>query len=267
MGKAAESLGVNTSTVSRRIRVLEEALDVRLLERLPGGTRLTQDGEELLTSALETEAKVLALTRRASKQRASLSGRVRVSAAAAAARQLLHAFHPFYELYPNIAISWHTAEESADLLRREADIGVRFYRPETPDLVAKRVGRYDWGIYGSTSYLELQKEVSVEKLDWICYEHPKIETNMDRWTQRWIPEVRKRMTTFDVTSMVIAVQQGLGVALLPASTVSFEAPELVKLGLDVELPPPTPIWLVAHEDLDNIPRIRAVWDYLEGLLE
>ena len=262
MGKAAATLGVNASTVSRRLSALEEALDVRLFERLPEGARPTQEGSELIEAAVAAEAAFANFARLAARDREQLSGRVRISAAPASARQFVQLMPLFYKAYPHIIVEWVTTERAVDLGRREADIAIRFFPPRSPDLIARRIGEFSMHVYASPAYLDGCKILSVESLDWVIYGNNAVETDMGRWGAQHIPQERQRLVTSDLTLMIEAVRCGIGVGLLPGALVRSAAPDLVELRLDLPQLPATPVWLVAHSDLNEIPRIRVLWDYL-----
>jgi DNA-binding transcriptional LysR family regulator len=264
MGRAAERLGVNASTVSRRLAALEEALSLRLFERLPDGTRLTEEGAALLGPAQEIEAAHGALSRRASSARGAVSGRVRVALVPSLARQLVKELGPLFAEHPHVIVELVTGERVANLVQREADISVRFVPPEQQELRARALGAYGWGVFASPAYWRGREALSAQALDWVCYEHPRIETPMTQWTAAHVPEARKRLTTYDLTVMVEAVAAGLGVALLPLPIARADR-SLLRVVIDCPLPPPTPMWIVAHQDLNAIARIRVVWDYLIGV--
>lgn len=268
MSGAAKSIGVNQSTVSRRLSALEEALGVRLLERLPQGVVLTQEGRALLKSAQEIERGMGALLRQAIRQQEHIQGVVRVACVPAVAQEvLIPRLGELFELYPGLRVELITGSAQANLAQREADISLRLVPPVGESLRAMRLFEHGWGLFASPAYLALvsSQRLEVERLDWLCYLHPQLETQMGRWTQRHIPEANRRLVTHELILLKEACVQGLGVAMLPVpSAAQVEA--LRPVELELSLPAASPIWLVAHEDVSVVPRIRAVWEFLSKML-
>ncbi|MEO0460295.1 MAG: LysR family transcriptional regulator [Myxococcota bacterium] len=260
MAKAAKELGINVSTVSRRLAALEAAIDVRLVERLTIGIRATDEGLDLLKDAVELERSVDSFLRRAQARSEELSGEVRIACVSALARQLVVECRPFYQAYPKITLRLITGPRLADLTRREADIGLRFIKPEQPELIVRRLGEWGWGIYGSNDYLRDRVSSRVEDYDWIAFEAGGVEEPMKMWLNQNVPRRCWRVVVDDLTAIVGAVSAGLGVALLPAPLARLAG--LSPAPLEIPLPHPGPIWLVAHSELRKIPRIKAVWDFL-----
>jgi DNA-binding transcriptional LysR family regulator len=131
MQAAAKALGVNQSTVQRRIAELEKCLGHRLVKRHLGGYRLTELGDELLPAAEGVEAAVAALERHLAACDKGLSGTVRVtcgSSLAACLRQtpLIDAFH---SRHPGLRVELVISERYVDLSKGEADIAIRLGEP------------------------------------------------------------------------------------------------------------------------------------------
>jgi molybdate transport repressor ModE-like protein len=124
--QAARKLGVNHSTVFRRINRLEEIIGVRLFDRLSEGYRLTQAGEQLLSHTERIGSEVDLLQLELSGQDIKPSGVVRVTAPENLAYQYLPTYlTSFAQAYPDIMLEIVVGSERLDLTRREADIAVR----------------------------------------------------------------------------------------------------------------------------------------------
>src|SRR5258708_854401 len=123
---AAERLGVNHSTVLRRIAQLEERLGVHMFEKLPSGYRLTAAGEEVLEFADQMEASSHLLETRVFGRDQSVRGLLRVTLAPPLATHLLMPdFADFARLHPDIAMEILSSGELANLTNREADVAIR----------------------------------------------------------------------------------------------------------------------------------------------
>jgi molybdate transport repressor ModE-like protein len=123
---AAERLGVNHSTVLRRIAQLEERLGAHVFEKLPSGYRLTNTGEEVLEFAEQMEASSNQLETRVFGRDQSVRGLLRVTLAPTLATHLLMPdFADFARLYPEVEMEILSSDEPVNLTNREADVAIR----------------------------------------------------------------------------------------------------------------------------------------------
>jgi len=261
---AGAALGVDASTVSRRLKSYEASLGAALFLRTPDGLLPTELALRLAPHAEQAEAAVLAAEAAAQGAQQGVSGAVRLAAAEGVAAYLLAPAAPaLLAAHPDLSLELVAGPALVDLTRREADIAVRFVRPTAGDLVMKRVATSGaYGAYASATYLEGRIDRRPEALDWIGW-LPE---------QRHLPEARlfeevvgrpPRFAADSTVSMVEALRAGVGVALLPAAFVEL-VPGLVRLpgpNADFEVG----VWLVTLRPLRRVPRIDAVWRWLEGL--
>ncbi|WP_245427016.1 LysR family transcriptional regulator [Mesorhizobium sp. YM1C-6-2] len=256
---AARTLGVNHSTVFRRIGAFEEVLTVRLFERQPGGYLLTPAGEELRDGALRVEEEIASLSRKVSGQDLRLSGSVRVTTIDMLAFGLLpRHLAGFRDAYPDIEVELIVGNATLNLSRREADIALRVGNAPAETLVGRRVGRLAFAVYGSASYRARRPEADLAQHDWIGYDSEH-EALVRRIT-RFLPEAKPTLRTNSVASALFAAKAGLGLAPLPCGLADLE-PDLTRIA-------PLPdeftldLWLLTHEDLRQTGRIRAFLDFL-----
>ena len=156
MQAAAKALGVNQSTVQRRIAELEERVGRRLVERHLGSYRLTELGEQLRPAAEGVEAAVAAFERHLAASDKGLTGTVRVtcgSSMAACLRRtpLIDAFHA---RYPGLRVELVISERFLDLSKGEADIAIRLGEPRDEALVGRKIADASWAVYASRAYVE-----------------------------------------------------------------------------------------------------------------
>ena len=141
LSQAARRLRVSQPTLSRRIAALEEQLKAQLFQRTPRGLSLTDAGEHVLVGARRVEEEALAIERQADAAQQTLTGTVRLtvteSLGALWLPQKLAAFHA---QYPGVCVEVLVDNRAANLVRREADIAIRLFRPDQPDLIARHVG-------------------------------------------------------------------------------------------------------------------------------
>ncbi|MGO9134940.1 MAG: LysR family transcriptional regulator [Methylovirgula sp.] len=152
---AAHSLGLNHTTVARRLDALEESLGTVLLNRGPTGSVLTQAGERLLPVAERMETDIINVSSAMRKDEASVSGTVRIGApdglgnlflAGEIGRLIAHHSQLTIELVP--------LPRTFSLSRREADIAIGLDRPSQGRLVISKLSDYSLGVYASKRYLK-----------------------------------------------------------------------------------------------------------------
>lgn len=260
---AARTLGVNHSTVFRRIGAFEAELGVRLFERQPGGYLLTPAGEELRDGALRVEEEIASLSRKVTGQDLRLSGTVRVTTIDMLAFGLLpRHLAAFRNAYPGIEIELVVGNVALNLSRREADVALRVGNAPAETLVGRRVGRLAFAVYASADYRARRPEPDLSLHDWIGFdsEHEALV----RRVARFLPEAKPMLRTNSVAAALSAAKAGMGLAPLPCGLADLE-PDLVRIApLHEDLT--LDLWLLTHEDLRQTARIRAFLDFLAEAL-
>lgn len=262
---AASALGVEQSTVSRRIASLETELGAGLFDRTPLGPRPTELAERLRAHAERVEAEVRAFADAASGHEREPKGRVRLALTESMAIHVVipNVLRALREKHPELDVDLVTSDLATDLDRREADLAIRFFRPTQGDLVAKRVARMPMGVLARRD-LAHRKRRKPEAFDWISFEIPGVPMPDAAWLAAHV-KVPPRMRTTSYLSQVEAVRAGLGVAMLVRTLLRLD-PELVELDLGLPPGPVLELWLVTPSNLRDVPRVAAVWDFLEARL-
>ncbi|HWN71795.1 MAG TPA: LysR substrate-binding domain-containing protein, partial [Haliangium sp.] len=153
LAAAARGLGVDATTVGRRLAALETALGAQLFERLPEGLRPTSAGAHLLVRAARIAEEATAAEReiRGADQRAE--GSLRVTAGdGLVAMVLAPRLGELLSRHPGLDVELRAENRAVDLSRREADLAVRLFRPREPGLVARRIAAMPLRLYGSEAY-------------------------------------------------------------------------------------------------------------------
>jgi len=266
---AGRRLGVNASTVSRRLEALETALGARLFDRTPDGARPTALAEQLgpHAEAMERAAAGLALT--AQGRETVAEGDVRLTAPPGVAEFVVAPALPrLLKRHPRLRVVLDASVGYADLTRREADIALRLARPTAGDLVARRVGVADGGLYGAPRYVrELGVLQTLGAARWITWGEDLAHLPPARFVADLVPAERVVLRTSHMGSMVAAAAAGLGLLVLdqPMGVACGLAPVTLDARLRRSLPSmeaASEAWLVAHRALRDVPRIAAVWDFL-----
>ncbi|TNF20670.1 MAG: LysR family transcriptional regulator [Rhodobacteraceae bacterium] len=260
---AARSLGVNHSTVFRRIAGLEDTLEVRLFERLPTGYALTPAGEETLGIVESIETEVATLNRTVTGQDLRLSGTVRITAVDMLAFWILpDHLARFRDAYPRIEIGVTVGNEALDLSRRETDIALRIGNTPPETLVGRRVGQLRFAVYGAPAYCAAHPETGLADHAWIGLEGG--HGALTRRFEAFLPGVRPALRSNSVACTVRMAKAGLGLAALPCA-IAEQKPDLIRLA-DLPADFGLDLWLLTHEDLRHTARIRAVMDFLTAAL-
>lgn len=256
---AAARLCVDQATVGRRIAALEEALSARLFLRTPTMYVLTSAGEALVAPAESMEQAVHQIERRIAGMDDQLSGTIRVATTDSLGKRfVVPAIAELRAAHPGIDIVCVTSPGLANLTRREADVAIRTLRPESPDLIVRRLAQLESGIYASRAYLAARGEPreggSFEGHDLVMYQRPVLPSMWESLCGEPIQRGRVAFQTSSTMMLFEAAIAGLGVTELPCFRADSE-PELVRVmrnrGDHFD------IWLVAHADLYKTARMQA----------
>jgi DNA-binding transcriptional LysR family regulator len=269
MQAAAKALGVNLSTVQRRIAELEERVGRRLVERHVGSYRLTALGEELRPAAEGVETAVAAFERDLAARDKGLTGTVRLtcgSGVAACLRRspLIDAFHA---RYPGLRVELVISDRVLDLSKGEAEIAIRAAirdgEPKDETLVRRKIADVSWSVYASRGYLERYgrpdgSENLTSHLVIGC-DGPIADYPGARW-QRSVAHHATIATRCDHwQGLILAVRTGAGLAALPHFQGENEN-DLVRVIDDIGLV--LPCYLLMHRDMQHTPRVRAFADFV-----
>jgi DNA-binding transcriptional LysR family regulator len=260
--EAASRVGVNHTTLSRRIRALEEDLGLTLLERSPSGLRLTEAGRELHESCKSLVEQVADLQRRLAGQDQRAEGRVSITYPDGFAPYVVATVAELASVHPRISITHVNSEDFVDLSRREADIAVRAADNPPENLVGRRIGTIQWGLYGAKAkYPETPADFVPTEHDWIGFGGRWAAAPPTKWLKENIPSERIRAEVDDPQSIRELAASGLGLGLL----MSIDGDQDSRLTLVARWPgdlPPTSLWLLMHPDVSRAHRVRVVAELL-----
>lgn len=263
LAAAARALGVNHSTVFRRLNAFEQALGARLFERLPEGYVPTAAGERVRQHAEQAEAALLALERTAAGGDYRLSGDIRMTTAANLAHDYVApAVAAFRERYPDIRVEIAVSDHDFDLNRREADLALRATAQPPEVLVGRRIATLRWHACASPAYLQRygrpRDAGELAQHAQIGADAAFARLGVFAWQRRTVPPERIVVRASELNTMAALAEAGVGLALLPSDQVR---PGLVRLfALDAAFD--GALWLLTHPDLRHAARIRAFADFL-----
>ncbi len=264
--RAAQRLGVDRNTVARRVGALEQELGIALFERGPQGWSCTAAGQELGELASRVEQDVLALSRHVDARDRALVGAVRLTTAAhLAAHLLVPALPALRERHPGVVLEIAADQRTFDLTRREADLALRMGRPRDAGLVTRRMSEVAYGLYAARRREGGRpRAVDFASDAFVGFDESLASVPQERWLERVAPARRVVFRSNSSASLVAAARQGIGVAVLPRF-LGDPDPGLERL--DGPEPAPHELWLLVHGDLRRSPRVRAVIEWLDGLVE
>jgi DNA-binding transcriptional LysR family regulator len=259
-------LGLNHSTLARRLTALEVALGTRLFDRSPRGVRPTKAGLDLAAHAERIEEQVLAAGRSVERQDDVVSGVVRLATTESFGTHFIAPrVHLLHAAHPGIELELVPQSRTVSLSKREADIAVSLNRPETGRLRAARLIDYRIGLYASEDLLArvgpVETLAALHGQPFVSY----IEEMIDLPELRYLDRSLAKSCVFrssSIAAQMEAVASGLGFGLLhcfavgPHMRVVRVLPEAVEVLRSY--------WMVLHADLARVPRIRAVADFVAG---
>ena len=259
VSRAGASLGVTHTTVARRIAALESALGARLFDRGADGYAMTQLAENIYDNALRIEQRAMAIDREVFGKDAALSGNLKVTAPYDfASNVLVPRMGDFRKTYPEIELELLTTTGLLDMAAREADIAVRLTESPPEYLVGRRVLPLVHGIYATPAYLKS------------CGNRPDVllfrgDDARPDWVSKHFPDARLGMRIDNVSVMLTAVVNGLGIARMPCFIGDHER-KVRRLRLELS-PSSWGVWVLSHVDLRSTARVRVAREYLGHIIE
>ncbi len=266
---AARRLGLNHSTVARRLTALETSLRTQLVRRRTTGTELTRAGEDFLLAAERMEAEMLAARATVGDASVAVSGTVRIGAPDGfGVAFLAPRLGELVAAHPDLKIQLVPVPRSFSLSRREADIAITTERPTEGRLVAGKLVDYSLGLFAARAYVERhgmpasREELSAHRL--VGYVPDLVVSPSLDYAAEFSPDWDPRFTISSALGQAEAIRAGAGIGIVH----TFIARSMSEL---VPVPAAPPIrrayWLVYHETMRGLPRISAVTEFIAAAVE
>lgn len=257
---AARVLGLTQPTLGRHIAQLEAALGLVLFTRAPQGLLPMPAARDLLPQARAMQSSAAALLRVAAGAAGGERGTVRLTASEVIGGAVLPpVITGFAADHPGIAVEIVLSNLSGDLLRREADIAVRMFRPTQSALRVRKLGLVDLGLYAEPGYLA--RRGAPERLSDLS-EHALIgpDSRFDGMVLggRALGASDFQLRSDSDLAQLALVQAGAGIGVVQEGVAR-------RCGLQRVLPAEAfrlEVWLAMHEDLAEAREVRLVWDHL-----
>jgi DNA-binding transcriptional LysR family regulator len=268
VGEASRALGVDSSTVSRRLTALEEALTTTLFDRNHEGIAATKAAEDLMPVAEEMEAVMLRFAHAADGLEREVSGLVRIACPPDVANVVIAPLlRELFALHPALRVEIAPGEAVIDLTRREADLALRTVRPAQGDLVMTRLTSVRWVLVTSA---ELARELgplrSWNDAPWAGWGTRLSHGGPAKWLESHAKGVDPVLRSDSLMVQIAAASAGAVVTLVPEPSAHHYGLVPVKLAPSLRAAaadwPTDELFLVTLRALRNVPRVRAVWDLL-----
>lgn len=261
---AAEHLGVNHSTVFRRLRQIEEALGAALFERHRQGYVATSAGEEMVALADRLDEDITAFTRKVSGRELSPAGELRVTTNDTL---LVHLLTPLFAAFlrqcPDMRLDVVLSNQPLNLSKRDADVAIRATDNPPETLVGRRAARIAWALYGRAGDFPDPTAIPAGRLfdrRWVSLGDDLSAMRAVRFVRDNIAPERVAYRTNTVLGLGEAIEAGIGIGHLPCF-IADARPALVRLAEpDPELA--ADLWLLTHPDLRHAPRVRIFMDFM-----
>jgi DNA-binding transcriptional LysR family regulator len=262
---AARELGVNRSTVLRRINTFQENLNCRIFDRSDSGYVLTSEAEKMIDAAREVESTLLDMQRQIAGHELKLEGELRVTTTDTFMSSLLGPYlASFRRQHPHIVVDLLVTNNILDLNRRDADVAIRPTLHADARLVGRRLRDVDFGIYAGRELLSVADRENVFDGRWIGFVDDIMQSPIGAWFAAAVEADKICLRCDSFVSVRIAAEAGIGLALLPC-LLGDASTELTRLPADTsELT--TGLWALAHPDLVRSARVHAFIEHLSEAL-
>ena len=283
LAAAARQLGVNATTVQRRLDALEARLGARLFDRSKSGYQPTEAGAMVLEQARRMADQADEIERRVLGRDRELTGPLRVTTAFVVMEHLLPApLASFARSYPGIEVevvenaflvdlSRRSADSAQSWARLEADVALRLSANVAEHLVGRQLGLTHCRVYALRGAGDLPQTVTplnalLREAPWVAFERDATSRVYDRWMRSQLAQARVRLRVDIFNAMAAMLRTGIGVGLLP-TFMEAKHPDLVAVS-EVIPELSVPVWMLTHPDLRQTARVRAFMEHVgDGLAQ
>jgi DNA-binding transcriptional LysR family regulator len=262
---AAAREGADHATISRRIAALEASLKAHLFDRSPAGYALTAHGERLMPTAEAMESLALHAQAEVGEADMAVTGAVRIGAPEGFGSYFLAPrMSELADRHPELEIQLVAIPGLVSLSKREADIAVTLSPPREGRLLTRKLTDYRLSLYAARAYLDTR---------------PPIESRADLGSQRFIGyiedllyapeldymqapdvEIHVRLKSSNLIAQLRATLAGAGLCVLP-DFIAADDSRLIRV-LPDQVGLERSLWLVTHQDLKSLARIRVVTEFM-----
>jgi DNA-binding transcriptional LysR family regulator len=263
LSAASKVLGTDHTTVARRVQALEKELGLQLVDRRARAYSLTAPGRRIHDLLARVESAIADVERFAQSVKRAPQGVVRISGPPGLINHwLAPRLSALQTRFPDLKIALVGEAREAALSRREADLALRLFRPRGNALVARKLAKVTYGLYGSTEYLGGRLP---QNLDFLGHDESEDHLPQHKWLKAIAGDREFTLRANDLGALLGAVRAGLGLAVLP-QTLARHDKSLRQVPTSTAAPS-RDLWLVFHRDVQRVPAIRAVIDHLVAIVK
>ncbi|HEX8064594.1 MAG TPA: LysR family transcriptional regulator [Allosphingosinicella sp.] len=267
---AAARLGVDHSTLSRRIGALEHSLKARLFDRSPSGYTATEQGRRLMPLAEEMERLALGAAETVGGSAGIVEGVVRIGSPEGFGSYFLAPrIQKLKARHPQLVVQLVAASAVFSLAKREADIAISVSRPPAGRLLVSKLIDYDLGLYAAPAYLAGAAPIAscddLKGHNFVSYIGDLLHFPELDFLQNVVPGGTTSMESSNLVAQTRATLAGAGLCVLPAF-LAREEPGLARV-LPDEVNLTRSLWLTVHQDLAELARVRAAMRFIRDEVE
>ncbi|MEM6662252.1 MAG: LysR family transcriptional regulator [Pseudomonadota bacterium] len=259
---AARMMGVNHSTVYRRVEGVEERLGVRLFERQSHGYVMTPAGEMFYQRASVLCDGMNSIEMALAGQDLRLEGELTVTTTDSLLYHLTPVFLAFQRQHADVELRLKSDARSLDLMQRDADIALRPTRNPPEHWVGRKLQPVACAIYASNEYLDLGHSATEQR--WVVLDDDLYRSPMSLMTRARKPGDAPVTVVNTVMGAFDMIRSGLGVGALPCYLGEEKADLLRLRGPDDDFT--WDLWLLAHPDVRRSARVHAFFDYASSAI-
>jgi len=259
---AAHELKMDITTISRRIKRLEDDIGQTLFERLRSGHKLTAQGENLLNEAEKIEASFYKINHPKDSISNTPSGTIRMSVAEGFGTAI---FAPllgeFNKLYPHIEIDLVAGSGFLSLSKREADVAIGLSRTKSKHIISEFLRPYYLHLYAhkdNTPHLDKISNIrDLKDFTLIDYVDDLIYSDQLRYFESMLPNCRPNIRSTSIIAQKSLVETGAGIAILPDFLVG---PDFIKI-LPNKISLKRQFWFSYHQSVASLAKIKALRNF------
>ncbi len=257
-------MGVDATTIGRRLRRLEARLGQTLFEQTREGQVLTEAGDALLVN-VEAISRTATRISEGGQGKSELTGTLRISVSEGFGTWFLSRHLPgFTKAHPGLTLDLVATSGFLSLSKRETDIAIMLSRPRAGPLLARKLSDYALGLYGSFDYLNERGRPETpadlaEGHSLAGYIPDLIYAPELRYLDEFHPGLLPHLRSSSINAQHQLIACGAGIGVLPCF-IGDADPRVVSV-----LPAhriTRSFWLVTHKDTHQLARIKACRDWI-----
>ncbi len=267
---AARRMGVDHTTVSRRVQALEKSLGVTLFTRETTGYSLTESGRRLLPQVERMESASVSIEQSLPNPEEQLSGQVRIGATEGYGTIMLgRELGQLAHRYPHLHVDLLALPRAVRLSRHEADIVITLERPERGPFIVTKLADYVLRLYASRDYLKHHEPITqrdhLSRHRFVSYVDDLVFSRELLFLDEIASSGEVSLRSTSVLAQQEAIATGAGIGILPAFSADIDSRLQVVMPEQIRFT--RTFWMLMPEELRHIARMRVTWDFLRQRAE